>query len=312
MLIIEYSLQSIYARIAFFAAGTLIAILLMLTTAFFLLRRIALVQRKRQEIETVHRHTKDSIEYASLIQQALMPDAAVFQQFFHEHAILWQPKDVVGGDIYSFTQLRHEDEALLMVIDCTGHGVPGAFVTMLVKAIEQQIVTSILHRDDLVSPAEILTTFNQTLKRLLKQETQPSIHNAGFDGAVIYYNRRDKVIKFAGAQTPLFYIQNGQLTMVKGDRHSVGYHRSKADYVFTETVIPLNTPTSFYLTTDGMLDQSGGEAGFMFGKTRFSQLIVELDALNMADHPQKLKAALTAYQGQEMQNDDVTVVGFRL
>jgi serine phosphatase RsbU (regulator of sigma subunit) len=107
-------------------------------------------------------------------------------------------------------------------------------------------------------------------------------------------------------------MQNGQLNVIKGDRHSVGYHRSKADYVFTESVIPLKTPTSFYLTTDGMLDQTGGEQGFMFGKTRFSHLISELDSLPMEAHPQRLKSALQAYQGKEMQNDDVTVVSFRL
>jgi serine phosphatase RsbU (regulator of sigma subunit) len=312
MLVIEYGLNSLYERIAFFAAGTLIAILLMLTTAFFLLKRIAIVQRKKQEIETVHRHTKDSIEYASLIQQALMPDTQVFAQFFREHAIFWQPKDVVGGDIYSFMQLRDENEALLMVIDCTGHGVPGAFVTMLVKAIEQQIVTSILHRDDPVSPADILAIFNATLKRLLKQETESNLYNAGFDGAVVYYNRNEKYIKFASANTPLFYMQAGRLTMLKGDRHSIGYHRSKADYVFSEATIRVDEPTSFYITTDGFLDQSGGQEGFMFGRSRFMQLITELEALPMSVHAQKLQDALSAYQGQEVQNDDVTVVCFRL
>jgi len=124
----------------------------------------------KKEIEEIHQHTQDSIEYASLIQRALIPDNTEFKKYFSDFLTIWQPKDVVGGDIYLFECLRNDDECLLMVIDCTGHGVPGAFVTMLVKAIERQVVSKIVNNEDhTVSPALILEYFNKSMKKLLSQ-----------------------------------------------------------------------------------------------------------------------------------------------
>ena len=266
----------------------------------------------KKEVEAIHRHTRESIEYASLIQHALIPDEALFKEAFGDYMTFWRPKDLVGGDIYFFTKLRHDDEMLLMVIDCTGHGVPGAFVTMLVKAIEQQIVANIKFTDEAVSPASILTTFNQTLKFLLKQEKIDSINNAGFDGAVIYYQRQEKIIKFAGAETPLFYTQNDKLLTIKGDRHSVGYKKSDANYVFTEHIIPVELGMRFYLTTDGYLDQNGGNKGFPLGKKRFTQLITEYGHLPFTQQQNQFKQCLTEYQGDEIRNDDVTVIAFTI
>lgn len=311
-LVIDYTLSGIYKRVAMLASGTLFAILLTLLIAWILLKRVESVQQKKQEIETVHRHTQDSIEYASLIQHALIPEETLLKQFFSDALCLWMPKDIVGGDIYTFTPLRHEDEAVLMVIDCTGHGVPGAFVTMLVKAIEQQIIATILHSEAQVSPSEILSIFNRTLKRMLKQETDESIHNAGFDGAVIYYNRRDKIIKFSGANTPLFYLQDNQLTFLKGDRHSVGYKRSKADFEFKEHLISVKEGDAFYISTDGFLDQSGGDNGFLFGKTRLSALLSNYQMLEMSEQKAQFVRTLKAYQGSETQNDDLTLIGFKI
>ena len=266
----------------------------------------------KQEVEAIHRHTRESIEYASLIQQALIPDEALFARTFSDHMAIWHPKDLVGGDIYFFTQLRHEDEVLLMVIDCTGHGVPGAFVTMLVKAIEQQIVTNIKFSQEEVSPAEILSIFNKTLKFLLQQESIDSVSNAGFDGAVIYYDRQKQLIKYASAEIQLFYTKDDQLLTVKSDRHSVGYKKSDANYAFTEYHIAAEKGMCFYLTTDGFLDQNGGEKGFPLGKKRFSQLITQHHQLPFAEQQSLFIDALLAYQGSSIRNDDVTLIGFKI
>jgi serine phosphatase RsbU (regulator of sigma subunit) len=312
MLITEYSLSSVYSRVAMFTAGTLLAIILVFLTAFFLYRRIDAVQRKRQEIEVIHNHTKDSIAYASLIQKALMPEESQFQQFFGEHLIVWHPKDVVGGDVYSLIRLRHEDEALLMVIDCTGHGVPGAFVSMLVKAVEQEIMTRIQHSNEPISPAALLAEFNRTLKRVLKQDEHDSQHNAGFDGAIVYINRAQRLVRYAGANTPLFVCQSDRVDILKGDRHSIGYHRSKADYVFTDHDIICDDKTRFYLATDGLLDQIGGEQAIMFGKKRFSALLSAISHLAMDDQSASIVSTVSDYRGLETQNDDITVVGFKV
>ena len=274
---------------------------------------ITAIEMAQQEIETIHRHTKESIEYASLIQSALIPDNQLMSNYFSDYLTIWQPKDVVGGDIYLFEELRDQNECLLMVIDCTGHGVPGAFVTMLVKAIERQIISKIENDRSIdVSPAWILSYFNRTMKKLLQQESQDSISNAGFDGGIIYYNKKEQILKFAGAETPLFYVEDAELKTIKGSRHSIGYKKSKIEYEFKEHVINVKEGMKFYLTTDGYLDQNGGNKGFPFGKKRFLEVIEEYSKEPFIDQKEILLNALTHYQGNEGRNDDITLVAFEI
>jgi len=264
------------------------------------------------ELKKAHKQTKDSIEYASLIQSAIMPDNLLFKEAFKDYFIIWQPKDVVGGDIYLFERLRGEDEFLLMVIDCTGHGVAGAFVTMLVKAIEKQIVAKIDYDNEPVSPAKILSIFNKTMKQLLKQESKDSISDAGFDGGVIYYNKREKIVKFAGSKMELFYVKNGELVSIKGDRHSIGYKRSDPNYAFKEHTIVVDSKIKFYATTDGYIDQNGGKKGFSFGKRRFKEIIKDNHFKSMFEQKEIFLQTLNSYQKDEERNDDITVVGFEV
>jgi len=265
------------------------------------------------EVRAIHKHTRESIEYASLIQHAIIPSNELFRKYFSDYLVIWHPKDIVGGDIYLFEELRHEDECLLMVIDCTGHGVPGAFVSMLVKAIERQIIANILHNEDeVISPSKILTIFNRNMKHLLKQEHDDSISNAGFDGGVIYYNKKENILKFAGAEIPLFYVEDGEFKTIKGDRHSVGYKKSDKNFEFKEHHIKTKKGMSFYLATDGYLDQNGGEKGFPFGKKRFGEIVATSHSESCADQQEIFLDALHEYQKNEDRNDDVTVVGIKI
>ncbi len=272
-------------------------------------------EQKNREllVKALHKNTSDSIEYASLIQHALIPEQNLFDKYFKDYFTIWQPKDVVGGDIYLFEELRDEDECLLMVIDCTGHGVPGAFVTMLVKAIERQIVSKIENDKSIeVSPAWILSYFNKTMKKLLQQESEDSISNAGFDGGVLYYNKKENYVKYAGSETPLFYIQNDELKMFKSDRHSIGYKKSDVHYEFNEHKIDIDTETKIYISTDGYLDQNGGNKGFPFGKKRFQALITEHNDFAFNDQKEVLMDCMQDYMGNEERNDDTTVIGLKL
>ncbi len=265
------------------------------------------------EIRRIHKHTQSSIEYASLIQHSLIPSNDLFRKYYDDYFTIWHPKDIVGGDIYLFDELRNDNECLLMVIDCTGHGVPGAFVTMLVKAIERQVAAIIASDENLeVSPAWILQYFNQTMKTLLKQEDDDAISNAGFDGAVLYYNRRDQIVRFAGAELPLFYIENGEMKTIKGNRHSIGYKKSDATYEFKEHLIEAKEGMQFYLTSDGYLDQNGGEKGFPFGKKRFQNILMEYKDYSFADQQEVLLNELQAYQQKEERNDDISIVGVKI
>lgn len=269
-------------------------------------------KKVEKEIRELHKHTRDSIKYAALIQHSIIPSNDLFKKYFSEYLVIWHPKDIVGGDIYFFEELRTEDECLMFVIDCTGHGVPGAFVTMLVKAIERQIVSNILYSDEIVNPAKLLAVFNRSMKHLLKQEDENSISNAGFDGAILYYNKKDKVMKYAGANTPLFYLEDGELTTLKGDKHSIGYKKSDAKFEFTEYIINTKEGMQFFLSTDGYLDQNGGDKGFPFGKKKFSEIITNNQNETFADVQEILMETLMEYQKDEDRNDDVTVIGIKI
>lgn len=269
------------------------------------------LKEAKKSIEAIYTHTQSSIEYASLIQTALLPDPALFEQAFSDSFCYWKPKDTVGGDIYSLIQLR-EDEYLLLVIDCTGHGVPGAFVTMLVKAVEQQILTKLSSDDSDISPGKILSWFNLILKFLLKQDQPEVNHNAGFDGAVVYYNKKTSVLKFSGAETDLFLMtDDGAIQLIKGSHQSVGYKKSNNDFIFADHHLSCDDSTTYYITTDGFLDQMGGEKGFSFGKRRFQQLLSAIKHKPLHEQSQLLDEALLAYQGSLERNDDITVVAFR-
>jgi serine phosphatase RsbU (regulator of sigma subunit) len=275
------------------------------------------LEEAKKEVEVIHKHTRDSIEYASLIQGALIPQTNSLAPFFKDYFATWTPKDTVGGDIWLFEQLRNKDECLLFFIDCTGHGVPGAFVTMIVKSIEREIISKLRKRNDLdISPAIIMGYFNKTMKTLLRQEDIDSLSNAGFDGGIIYYNRRTQILKFAGAETSLFYIMpDGEFKTIKGNRYSVGYKKCDSNYKYKETIMEVQEGMKFYCTTDGYLDQNGGEKGFPFGKKRFSNIIKENYKDSMADLQSLFMFEMMEWENKVKnndRNDDMTIIGFEI
>lgn len=303
------SLSSIYLKSFLYTIPIWIFIIFLLQIKKLIIK----LEVSKSEIHDMHKQTRDSINYASLIQHSLIPSNDLFRKYFSDCLIIWHPKDVVGGDIYLFEELRNENECLLMVIDCTGHGVPGAFVTMLVKAIERQIISDILNNpNEIVSPAKILSIFNKNMKHMLKQEDEFSISNAGFDGGILYYNKVEGIVKYAGAETPLFYIEDGKLNIIKGDRHSVGYKKCNTNFEYKEHIIEVKKGMNFYLTTDGYLDQNGGEKGFPFGKKKFSEIITKNTNQSYADQQEIMLYTLADYQGNEDKNDDITVIGFKI
>ena len=269
------------------------------------------------KIKSNHKQIRDSIDYASMIQTALMPDVKELGSFFKDYFVSWIPKDTVGGDIWLFEQLRHKDECLLMFIDCTGHGVPGAFVTMIVKSIEREIISKLKkHPEFDISPALIMGYFNRTMKKLLRQESKDSVSNAGFDGGIIYYNKRTQILKFAGAETPLFYMtKDGALNIVKGNRYSVGYKNCDSNYKYEETIIEVEEGMKFYCTTDGYLDQNGGEKDFPFGKRRFINIIKKYYSKPMKDIQVIFDQTLKEWESKVAnndRNDDITLIAFEI
>lgn len=270
------------------------------------------VREKTRILEELNQEITDSIQYASLLQTAIIPSIEKLKNKFEDTFVIWQPKDIVGGDVYLFEELRNQDEYLLMVIDCTGHGVPGAFVTMLVKAIEREVIAKIMMDDSDVNPAVILQHFNHTIQKLLCQEDSESVANAGFDGGIVYINKKEKFLRFSGAQTPLFYIQDDELKMIKGDRSSIGYQKNKKSIEFKNHEVDLSKQTWIYLTTDGYPDQTGGEKGLMFGKKKFKKILTENYQLPFDQQKELLLSIMKNYQKDRERKDDMTIVGLKL
>ncbi|NPA11937.1 MAG: SpoIIE family protein phosphatase [Epsilonproteobacteria bacterium] len=276
-------------------------------------RVIQELDEAKEEVEMIYKKIKDSIEFAALLQRSLLPRKKEIDEFFEDNFIFWKPKDIVGGDIYLFDLVKNENEALYMVIDCTGHGVPGAFVTMMVKTIEKEIINK-LEDDKLseISPAKILSYFNSSIKNLLKQD-EFSKSNAGFDGGVVYYNKSRQILKFAGAQIPLIYVdENGELSEIKGDKKSVGDKKNSVNESYTEHLINVKEGMKFYMTTDGFIDQLGGDKLLPFGKKRLKNLIAKHHTLPMDEQRKIYMREFYEYKNGFEQIDDITLVGFEI
>ena len=248
----------------------------------------------------------DSIQYAKRIQTSLLPGSDEIKKHLPDSFFIWQPRDIVGGDVY-FTSF-FDDGYILAVIDCTGHGVPGAFMTMLASSGLNRII----NRENIHHPAEILKRLNYFVKKSLRQDTDEALSDDGLDISIcrVYYHEQKLV--FAGSRLPLTYIYNNEIHSIKGDRHSIGYKKSDLDFNFSSHEIELKNGMSFYMYTDGIVDQMGGMKRYSFGRRRFIQILQDLEGYPFEDKKEKIMQAFEEYKGPNEIVDDITVIGFRV
>jgi len=247
----------------------------------------------------------ESIQYASRIQRSVLPSAAEMSAAFGEHCAVWEPKDVVGGDIYLLRQCT--GGTLLAVIDCTGHGVPGAFMTMIATGALDQALIEIPEGD----PARLLTRVNQLVKTTLGQEGDDGESDDGFECGLCLLRPGAADLIYAGARFELWCVADEMIEVVKGDKAGIGYRRTDATRAFTNHSVPLGDAMAFYIVTDGIIDQVGGPKGRAFGKRRAQAAIVESRAKKMETRAAHVLQAFADYQGDQVRRDDVTLVGFR-
>lgn len=265
--------------------------------------------KDKEEIDKSHKRISDSIEYASLIQHAILPSSNLLNKYTKENFCFWLPKDTVGGDIYFIIELDSKEEFLLIVIDGAGHGVSGAFVTMLVKAIETQIEAKISSKELEPNPSLILEYFNVSIKTMLKQE-KGSRSNAGFDGAVLYYNKANNICKYAGAKIPLYIINDEKLEIIKSDKKNVGFVRTRIDQKYTYHDINIKKDTQLYLATDGIMDQEGLN-DTRYGRKEFERLLVKNTRKSLNNQKEEIIKVFKNFKQDLEQSDDITVVGLK-
>jgi len=307
-LIGHLSAEVIYYTITF----VLVFALVVLLTSYMNYRDFNdydVIQAQRKELITINEKIQHSIDYAALMQKSILPDEEVLKKYTKQSMVYWQPKDTVGGDIYFVAELESKKEVIIMVIDGVGHGVSGAFLTILVKAIETQVIAKI-NKDRLEpSPAKILQYFNRTIKEMLKQDIS-SQSNSGFDGGVLYYNKETSLCKYAGAKSPLYIVNKGKVDIIKGDRCSVGFIRTKYDQEYTEYDFEVQKDTKYYMVTDGMVDQEGANHS-RYGKKRFQEIMLENQEKLFLEQRNRMLSDFNQFRGDCEQSDDITVLGMQ-
>jgi len=247
-----------------------------------------------------------SIRYASRIQHAILPDDALLAQWIPDYFMLWHPRDVVGGDIYWAKPWGKG--ILLMLADCTGHGVPGAFMTLIANGALENALRVVEPGD----PAGLLTRMHQNVQTILGQDTDGGGSDDGLEVGACYIPPEKQNLTFSGARFSLF-IQDGQdVSQIKGDRWNMGYRGLPVDPGYTNQVIPATPGRRFFMITDGLQDQTGGEKGRGYGKRRFVATLSEYAHAPLTEQGQQVYANLEQYRGDKMRLDDITLFGFCL
>ncbi|TXK80040.1 SpoIIE family protein phosphatase [Paenibacillus sp. N3.4] len=263
------------------------------------------VGERTKELATINSELLDSIGYAQRIQKSVMPDSEELAQLLPNHFVIWRPRDEVGGDFYWLK--KAERGYFLAVGDCTGHGVPGAFMTMLCISHLNQIVDSGSLEGN---PAEILSRLNRQIKETLRQQHQDEWADDGLDLALCYVEGSELV--FAGGRSSIFVTDvNKDLQIYNGDRRSLGYRRTPTDYLYKNQHIQIDEHTRVYMATDGIFDQNGGDKGLSFGKSRLKHFIIAHANTPLIEQEVLFRKQLAEFQGNESQRDDMLLLAFQ-
>lgn len=272
---------------------------------------MAFIEEQNQKLEETVQYAEitsqrlnQSINYAKEIQQILLPQATEIQSFFSEHFIIYRPKDTVSGDFYWFLPLSQE-VSVFVLADCTGHGVAGAFMSMITSTLLHEIISV----RGLESPAKILANLNQSINIILKQKT--SGNTDGVDMQICFFEKKKECVElsYASSKLALFYWLNGEIQYLKGDRNMIGgFSMRNVEFETYKLTLPIDT--IFYLTTDGFIDQNDA-ARMRFGKRNFTDLLTQIAPLPLSEQKIKAEQTLIDFQGRETQRDDISLIGLR-
>lgn len=291
----------------------IIIILFLFLFGFFIYRSFLrkkkdnqLIAKAYQEIEIKNKDISDSIEYALQIQQARLPHVEAIQQSFPEFFVMYLPRDIVSGDFYWFTETEN-GKKIFAVSDCTGHGIPGAFMSMMgIDGLNYAILEKRIE-----SSSQILNHVNKFIIESLKQDLATVKNKDGMDTAICIFEKDLSTVKYAGANRPLWLIRDKELIQYSPDKMSIGGN-NYSNYEFNEITIPLQKGDSIYLFSDGYPDQFGGERNKKFMTKNLKQLLLEITHLSAREQEAILQKSLHNWKGSFPQIDDIILVGIKL
>jgi serine phosphatase RsbU (regulator of sigma subunit) len=292
--------------------GLMIGLGLLLILSFLLYNRYRykqkanlLLQRQKEQIHYKNQQITDSIDYAKNIQEAILPAKEKLLAFFPEHFILYKPKAIVSGDFYWVG--KKDNKIICAVADCTGHGIPGAFMSLL----GHNILENILQRNTAHNPAAILSALNEEIVARFSEGGKETVKH-GMDIAIISLDKEKNALQYAGARNALYLIRDNKLTEIKADRQSTGIvSRNNKEITYTNNTLELKNGDMFYLFSDGFPDQKGGPDKKKFYYQPFKELLVSIHKLPVDIQKQKLDETIMAWTGDEEQIDDILIMGIK-
>ena len=268
-----------------------------------------MLAQKNKDIEHQKNEITQSIEYAQHIQQSILPDKEIIYEALPNSFVLYKPKDIVSGDFYAFTQ--KEGIIIIAAADCTGHGVPGALMSMLGSNILYQII----NEKNILTPSEILFHLNLGVTESLKQNKNEG--NDGMDIALCSFSyplpgNNGIRFSYSGAYRPLYLIRNGELIETKATKMPIGGQQKNEERFYQNHEFELQKNDTIYLTTDGYADQFGGEKGKKLTTSKFKEMLVSIQHLSMSEQEKYLSNFIENWRGANEQIDDICVIGIRV
>jgi len=266
-----------------------------------------ITERKMIEVEIQNKNKKinDSINYAKRIQNAILPNTRLINKTLSDSFILYKPRDVVSGDFPWFVQMK--DDIFIAAVDCTGHGVPGALLSLIGYFLLNDIVRS----RKVTDPGKILDLLDEGVTQTLRQDQDDSATKDGMDIALCRINVATREVEYAGAHRPLYYMKNGVMDEVKGNKFPIGGGIYKNQTNFTNTKLQFNPGDSMYFSSDGFPDQFGGAEGRKFGPKKVREIIERAHTLPMDEAAQIFDQEWEGWRGEHKQTDDVLLIGIK-
>lgn len=273
--------------------------------------RTAEIVKQKEEIEYQNRNITDSINYAKRIQEAILPPYEIMRSRFPESFILYQPKDIVAGDFYWFSE--KDRKFMVAACDCTGHGVPGAFMSLICHSLINEVVME----KSISEPNKVLDELKKGIIKSLGQKGQEGEQKDGMDMALVSLEViiEDKKpvhkLAYAGANNSLYMVRKGELIELNADKMPIGIYMGM-ERPFSKKEMILEPGDTIYLFTDGYADQFGGDQGKKFTKKRFKDKLIQIQGESLKTQRETLKQTLIGWAGSQQQVDDVLVIGIRI
>lgn len=264
------------------------------------------IDKIKTQVEYRHKEIIDSVHYAKKIQQAILPSQELVNSILPDSFIFFKPKNIVSGDF--FWAHRIGQCVLFAAVDCTGHGVPGAFMSIM----GYHLLESTVIEHQIEEPAKILEELSNSVVRSLKQTNELGSVKDGMDIALCKIDYQNNILEYSGAHNSLYIIRNGVLTETKADRRSVGISVGSKTINFTNQRINIEKGDCLYVFSDGYADQKGGPDNTKFFYQPFRDLLIKIHTLPMPEQQEKLDKVIMEWKGDKGQIDDMLVIGVRI